>query len=86
MQEKLIISGGKKISGELEIASAKNSVLKQMAASLLFAGPLCIKNVPKLKDVENMVEVLEFLGAKTKFIGNDLEIDSKDVSGVFAPH
>lgn len=86
MEEKLVISGGKELSGELEIASAKNSVLKHMAASLLFSGTVCIKQVPILKDVENMIEVLQFLGAKTRFVGNDLEIDSKDVSGVFAPH
>ncbi len=86
MEEKLVISGGKELSGELEIASAKNSVLKHMAGALLFNGIICIKNVPDLKDVQNMIEVLQFLGAKVRFIKNDLEIDSRDVSGVFAPH
>lgn len=86
MQEKLVITGGKKLSGELKVSGAKNSVLKQMAASLLFSGQVCIKNVPCLTDVYSMIEVLEFLGARIRFKNNILEIDSKDISGSFAPH
>ena len=86
MQEKLVITGGNELSGEIEVAGAKNAVLKQMAAALLFAGPLCIKNVPNLADVYSMLEVLEFLGAKVKFKSRVLEIDSSDISGSFAPN
>ena len=86
MQEKLVITGDNKLSGEIEVAGAKNAVLKQMAAALLFAGPVCIKNVPNLADVYSMLEVLEFLGAKVKFKSRVLEIDSPDISGSFAPH
>lgn len=85
MQDKLVITGGKRLSGEITVAGAKNAVLKQMAASLLFKGPVCIKNVPNLADVYSMLEVLEFLGAKVKFKNNTLEIDSSDISGSFAP-
>ena len=66
MEDKLVITGGEKLSGELDVAGAKNAVLKQMAAALLFPGPICIKNVPNLADVYSMLEVLEFLGAKVK--------------------
>lgn len=86
MQEKLVITGGKKLSGELSVSGAKNSVLKQMAASLIFPGSVCIKNVPSLNDVYSMIEILEFLGAKIKFKNGILEIDSSDISGSFAPH
>ena len=86
MEDKLVITGGNELSGELTVAGAKNAVLKQMAASLLFAGPVCIKNVPNLTDVYSMLEVLEFLGAKVKFKKNIVEIDSSDISGSFAPH
>ena len=86
MQEKFVITGDNKLSGEIEVAGAKNAVLKQMAAALLFAGPVCIKNVPNLADVYSMLEVLEFLGAKVKFKSRVLEIDSSDISGSFAPH
>lgn len=86
MEDKLVITGGNKLSGEVIVSGAKNAVLKQMAASLLYPGPVCIKNVPNLTDVYSMLEVLEFLGAKVKFKNATLEIDSSDISGSFAPH
>ena len=86
MQEKLVITGGNRLNGEITVSGAKNSVLKQMAASLLFSGSVCIKNVPNLTDVYSMLEVLEFLGAKVRFKNNTLDIDSSDISGSFAPH
>ncbi len=85
MEDKLVITGGNKLSGELIVSGAKNAVLKQMAAALLFPGPVCIKNVPNLADVYSMLEVLEFLGAKVKFKNSTLEIDSLEISGSFAP-
>ncbi|OGI20229.1 MAG: UDP-N-acetylglucosamine 1-carboxyvinyltransferase [Candidatus Melainabacteria bacterium RIFCSPHIGHO2_02_FULL_34_12] len=86
MEEKLVITGGEKLSGEIIVSGAKNAVLKQMAASLLYPGPVCIHNVPNLADVYSMLEVLEFIGARVKFKNNTLEIDSSDISGSFAPH
>ena len=86
MQDKLVITGENELSGEVNISGAKNAVLKQMAASLLFPGPVSIKNVPNLTDVYSMLEVLEFLGAKVKFKNNTLEINCSDISGSFAPH
>ena len=85
MEEKLVITGGKRLSGELSISGAKNAVLKQMAGALLFPGSIVIKNVPNLADVFSMLEVLEFLGARVKIKNNTLEIDSSDISGSFAP-
>lgn len=86
MEDKLVITGGKRLHGEVTISGAKNAVLKQMAASLLYSGPVCLKNVPNLTDVYSMVEVLEFLGARVKFKDHTLEINASDISGSFAPH
>ena len=86
MQEKFVITGGNQLSGEIVVSGAKNAVLKHMAAALLYPGAICIRNVPNLADVYSMIEVLEFLGAKTKFKNGVLEINSKDISGSFAPH
>ncbi len=63
---KFIIHGGKKLSGEIEVMGAKNSVLKAMAASLLFANPVTIENVPQIEDVARMSELLMDLGAAIK--------------------
>lgn len=86
MEDKFVITGGKRLTGEVKVSGAKNAVLKQMAAALLYPGTVCIKNVPNLTDVYSMLEVLEFLGAKVKFKNSTLEIDSSDISGSFAPH
>jgi UDP-N-acetylglucosamine 1-carboxyvinyltransferase len=85
MEDKLVITGGKRLSGEITVSSAKNSVLKQLAASLLFPGLVRINKVPNLTDVYSMLEVLEFLGAKVRFKDGTLDIDSSDISGSFAP-
>ncbi len=79
MDEKLVITGGKKLSGEIPVSGAKNAVLKQMAGALLFPGSVVINNVPHLADVFSMLEVLEFLGARVKLKNNTLEIDSSDI-------
>jgi len=65
MKEKFVIQGlgGKKtLSGEISVNGAKNDVLKVMAASLLFADPLSVENVPDIEDVLRMEELLGAIG------------------------
>jgi len=76
---KFIIHGGKKLSGEIKVAGAKNSVLKAMAASLLFAKPINITNVPIIEDVLRMRELLEDLGATVEAGDKMLQIDPTTV-------
>lgn len=80
--EKLIIKGQNQSKGEVSISGAKNSVLKLMAACLLCRDTCIIHNVPKLSDVDIMLEVLAELGAKTKYdIKNKtIEIDSTNIT------
>lgn len=73
--EKLVIRGGKRLKGEVRVGGAKNSVLKLMAASLLAETPSTIRNVPKIKDVYIMKEVLEHLGVAVEFQNHQLNID-----------
>ncbi len=73
--EKLIIRGGKSLRGETQVGGAKNSVLKLMAASLLAETPSTIRNVPEIKDVFIMKEVLERLGAGVEFQNHVLSIE-----------
>src|SRR3989344_7269583 len=72
----LVIRGGKKLKGAIEVGGGKNSVLKGIAASLLFAGPLRISNLPQIEDVRRMCELLEGLGAKVTENSRILKIDS----------
>ncbi len=65
--ERFIIEGGEPLSGEVEIAGAKNAALKLMAASILSDDPVTLKNIPKISDVFIMAEVLEALGLGAAF-------------------
>lgn len=65
--ECLIIAGGKPLEGRIQVSGAKNAVLKLMAAALMTEEPCTIRNVPNIRDVASMVEVLRGLGAEVEF-------------------
>ena len=77
--QKLIIKGSKEISGKISISGSKNATLPILAASIL-ASHVKIKNVPLVKDIITMVELLNFIGLKTKLIKkkNIIEIFNYD--------
>ena len=53
--EKIIVKGGKKLKGEVDISVAKNSVLPIIVATILNPEPIVIKNVPMLEDVTVLI-------------------------------
>lgn len=65
--ERLQIKGGYPLKGEVPVSGAKNAVLKLMAASLLAQNECIIRNVPLIKDVLTMIEVLRGLGAEVSW-------------------
>ncbi len=67
--EKIIINGGKKLKGTVHISGAKNAALPIIAASILCDGIVELSNMPELKDVDSMCELLEHLGAKYTISG-----------------
>ena len=69
---KLIITGGKKLEGRVKISGAKNSALSIMAAALLTKDPCILKNIPRLSDVEIMIEVIKKLGVEVEWQGEDI--------------
>lgn len=81
---KFIIKGGKKLSGEVNISSAKNSVLPILAATILSGGKCTIKNSPMLEDVFVLCDVLKTLLAKVNIdkANNIVEIDTSNLSDV----
>ncbi|MBV1876870.1 MAG: UDP-N-acetylglucosamine 1-carboxyvinyltransferase [Pseudomonadales bacterium] len=62
--DKLYIKGGTRLEGEVRASGAKNSALKMLAASLLADGPVIIENVPHLRDITTMIEILGSLGVE----------------------
>ena len=65
--QKLIIKGKRELSGTISISGSKNATLPILAASIL-AKHVRIKNTPMVKDIFTMVELLNFIGLKTKLI------------------
>jgi UDP-N-acetylglucosamine 1-carboxyvinyltransferase len=84
--ERFLVEGGARLHGEVEISGAKNAALKLIAASLLAPGKTTLRNVPRIKDVNTMLAVLEGLGADTYFHGRTLEIDASDIDSYCAPY
>ncbi|MGL4656690.1 MAG: UDP-N-acetylglucosamine 1-carboxyvinyltransferase [Sarcina sp.] len=79
--EKILVKGGHNLSGQVNISSAKNSVLPIIAASLLADGKVVIKNYPSLNDVRVLTEVLDDIGCQINMdeITYDLEIDPRNI-------
>lgn len=85
--DKLIINGGKPLHGEIIISGAKNSALPIMAASVLLTENVTIANVPHLKDVTTMMELLGHLGAKLVVDEKmNVQINASDVNDLIAPY
>lgn len=82
---KLIIDGGHKMEGEVDVQGSKNAVLPILAAAILSDGKNIIYNCPRLRDVETTTEVLKNLGCRVKWEGNSIEVDSSDISGYTIP-
>ena len=61
--DKFLLEGGKPLKGSVRISGAKNAVLPMMAAALLTRGTSRITNVPHLRDVKTMSDVLRVIGA-----------------------
>lgn len=85
--DKLIITGGKPLQGDIIISGAKNSALPIMAASVLMTENVTIANVPHLKDVTTMMELLGHLGAKLVIDEKmNVQINASGVNDLVAPY
>ena len=81
------VEGGHRLGGTVEVAGAKNSALKLMAATLLASGVTTLENVPNISDVHIMGKVLKRLGATIDVIDeHTLAIDTAGVDSWEAPY
>ncbi len=78
--QKLVIEGSRRLSGEVEIQGAKNSVLPILAACIICKDECIIRNCPDISDVNITIKILNHLGCKTNFEKNTLIIDSKNLA------
>ena len=82
----ILIKGGKKLKGEVEISGAKNSALPIIASSILSTEECVLTNVPLLKDIQTIKLVLESMGARVRRDGYTFAIDAKDLKSCEAPY
>ena len=78
--DKLVIKGGKKLTGEVRISGSKNASLPIFVATILAPGLNRIGNVPFLRDINTIIKVLESLGAAVEGNGNLVKIDSSGIN------
>lgn len=84
--EKLIITGGTPLKGEVTISGAKNAAVAILPATLLINGVCTINNLPNISDVKIYCEILEKLGAKITWNNNnEITIDTREISTTEAP-
>ncbi|MCL6510711.1 MAG: UDP-N-acetylglucosamine 1-carboxyvinyltransferase [Anaerolineae bacterium] len=81
MSSEFVIQGGAKLQGEVIASGNKNAALPLLAACLLTDEPLVLHNVPRIRDVEIMMQLLRTLGASAEWIGsNSLRLQAADVN------
>lgn len=78
--DKLLITGGVRLEGEVPISGAKNAALPILCAALLSAEPVTFTNVPRLKDVGTLLRLLEQMGVKVERDGETVTLDAAQIA------
>jgi UDP-N-acetylglucosamine 1-carboxyvinyltransferase len=79
--EAFVIEGGHRLSGTVKAAGNKNGALPILAATLLTSEPVTLSNVPRIRDVDTMLELLADVGADVAWIGaNEVRVHAADVT------
>ena len=78
--ESFVIEGGRSLAGTVRASGNKNGALPILAASILASDEVRLSNVPRIRDVETMVELLSFVGARAEWTGaNEVVVDPTTV-------
>ena len=81
LMQAFVIEGGQRLSGTIKAAGNKNGVLPILAATLLTQEPVTLSNVPRIRDVETMLDLLADLGADVAWTGtNEVRVHTADVT------
>ncbi|WP_244815066.1 UDP-N-acetylglucosamine 1-carboxyvinyltransferase [Caballeronia sp. Lep1P3] len=85
--DKLVITGGTKLSGEITVSGAKNAALPILCASLLTADDVHLSNVPNLKDVRTTLELLRQMGVRSEAMSDGrVTLNASKVDNLVAPY
>ena len=78
--ESFVIEGGRPLQGRIRASGNKNGALPILAACLLTAEPVLLHNVPRIVDVETMIELLNDIGVEAEWVGpNDVQVHAAAV-------
>ena len=84
--DKLLIRGGKRLSGDVTISGAKNAALPILCAGLLTDGDLVLSNVPHLQDVVTITKLMNQMGLRVRENGEQLVLNGNDITRPEAPY
>jgi UDP-N-acetylglucosamine 1-carboxyvinyltransferase len=84
--DKLVIAGGRRLTGEVAVSGAKNAALPILCAALLSREPLTLTNVPALNDVRTMLRLLAQMGVKVRREGDTVSLDAGNLHDPTAPY
>lgn len=85
--DKLIITGGKPLSGEIRISGAKNAALPIIVSTLLADDPVLVRNIPHLHDITTTMELLGRMGVSlTMDEKMDVEVNPSTIKSYIAPY
>ena len=84
--QKLEVFGFNKLKGQIDISGSKNASLPILAATLLSKKKIILKNLPKVRDIETMLLLLESLGSKIKNLKDKTIINNSNQNKTFASY
>ena len=84
--QKLEVFGANKLKGQIQISGSKNASLPILAATLLSNKKIYLKNIPKVKDIETMINLLQSLGSRIKYNKKNLIINNSKQNKKFASY
>lgn len=82
---KLVINGGKKLTGKVSISGAKNSTVALIPAAILANSPVTLEGVPDIADVYSLIDILNEMNVHTEFNGSTLHIDPTEMVSIPMP-
>ncbi|MFW6081416.1 MAG: UDP-N-acetylglucosamine 1-carboxyvinyltransferase [Desulfosalsimonas sp.] len=82
----ILVKGGNPLNGEVQVSGAKNAALPMLAASLLVGGKFRFENVPDLKDIESILQLISVMGAEIDRQGATVVVDTSNLDNFEAPY
>ncbi len=84
--DKIVIEGGRRLEGTVSISGAKNAALPILAASLLTDGTCRFTNVPALRDITSIIQLLQSLGARVERQADEVVVNAASLASSEAPY